>query len=206
MESKKVNIKNEEECKKFLDGFADKALDYLDEDLSLWDKKKPIDGVQIYRKKNKEGHSLKREEGTINMPRNEFMKNLLENTEFASNEMVKDKIKNKIHAGKFFHHWSITKSYPLFSAREIEFLLRSEEQPDGSILIVGTSIETQDLQKDSIRGESLIIGWILKEDDKDKNKTIAQNVSHFDLKGSVPEFVMNLIDNSFIAESNKHKK
>ena len=206
METKKLNLKNEGECQNFIDKFAYKALDYFDEDLSLWEKKKPIDGVKIYRKKSKEGKSLKREEGILNIEIKEFIKEILGNPDFAKNEIIKESIKDKIHDGKFFHHWSISKSYPLFSAREIEFFVSEVDQPDGSILLAGASIETQDMQKDSIRADCAIIAWLLKEDDKDKNKTIAQNVSNFDLKGNIPQFINDLIDSSLIADTNNYIK
>ena len=203
MDIKKINIKNEKDCENHLNNLYDQILDYFDEDLSLWEKTKQIDGVQLYKKKNKQGKTIKREEGIINMPVKEILKNFEENESFSKNDMVMKSKKSKIHNNKFQIYWSITKSFPLFSSRELELIKKVDEQPDGSFIITGCSFEGKELEKDSIRAEVPILGWNLKEYEKDKNKTIASYLMCFELKGNVPEFVMNFINNSNIASINK---
>ena len=201
MDTKKINVKNEKELEEYLDNLLIEVSDYFDEDLSLWEKKKPIDGIRIYKKKTKAGKPIQREEGIINLSLQRLSKNFLENENFAKSEIIRETKKSKLF-GKFPTYFSITKAYPLFSARQFDTVSKAEEQPDGSVLVAACSYEAE-LEKDAIRGEMSILGWNLKQCDKDPNKTIASNVGTFDLKGSVPEFIMNLIENSHIANINK---
>ena len=202
MEANKINTKDEKELEKYLDTCIEKALDYIDEDTSLWEKRKPIDGVLLFRKKMKDGKRMKREEGIINSSIKTLLKNFFENENFNRNEIAKEVKKSKLF-NKFPAFYSLTKSYPLFSARQIEMVCKVEEQPDGSVIIAGSSYEGNELVKDAIRAESSIFGWSLKELDNDKNKIQAVNIGAFDLKGSVPDFIMDLVDMSNIANINK---
>ena len=202
MDTKKINAKDEKELDKYLDNLLSQVIDYLDEDLSLWEKKSTIDGVSVYKRKIKSGKTLQREEGIINLSLKQLSKNFIENENFAKGEIIKD-VKKSMLFGKFPTYFSMTKSYPLFSARQIETVSKSEEQPDGSVIVAVCSYEGRELVKDAVRAEMEIYGWSLKQSEENENKTIASNVGTFDLKGSVPEFVMNMFINSNIANMNK---
>jgi hypothetical protein len=93
---------------------------------------------------------------------------------------------------------SLNKKQFMVTQRETLMVFQTVKNADGSIFIVGRSVEhpTYPAKKDYVRANIPVYGWLLKPSKEDPNKTEVIYIIFVDPKGMIPSGVFN----SFVQE------
>lgn len=157
----------------------------------LWRKSAEKDSLIIYTYKDPKGVTLIRSEGPINHSAEKIFYLFWNDVEVL--KKVDESIANyQILATSADDTQVIVhnklKAAPLVTPRDCVMILSYEKQGEDYI-IYGTSIDYP-LEKGYIRAKCIVWGWILKQDENEKNKCWVVNVNYSDIGGKLPSFVV----------------